>query len=239
MSNLHTSTPEMISILVPSRGRPESFAEMVRSAVTAACDPSAIEVVVRLDADDQWGEYPDSVDDFGVVTVVGKRNTLSSLWNDCYAEASGDILMHCGDDIRFRTNCWDYMVEEQFDDSEDRLILVYGRDGIADERMATHSFLSREWVEAVGYFAYPSFSSDYTDLFFHTIAERLGRLHFIPELYTEHLHPAVGKAVYDQTHLDRLERDKTDRNVDRWEEAQPDLERAIAVLGGLLDPPIQ
>lgn len=221
----------MISLLVPTRRRPESFAQMAESAWEAAMFPRQVEIVARSDDDDT---LPPAL---GQVNIVGRRATLSSLWNDCAVEASGEILMQCADDIRFRTAGWDEHVRLAFDEHPDRIVYVYGRDGIADERMATHGFMHRSWLKTVGYFTWPHFTSDYGDLWNHTIAERLGRLHYIEEVYTEHLHPAVGKAPLDETHRDRVERDKTDKNYERWEAAQPDLDRAVERLAAVMSGP--
>ena len=142
--------------------------------------------------------------------------------------------MQCADDIRFRTPGWDEAVIEAFEKYDDKIVYVYGRDGIADERMATHGFMHRRWYEALGYFTWPAFSSDYGDLWNHTIARKLDRLHYIEEVYTEHLHPAVNKAELDATHRDRIDRDQGGVNEKIWQEAQDDLNEAVIVLGGLL-----
>lgn len=220
----------VISLLVPSRGRPESFKEMVRSAYDNADSPSLVEVVARLDDDDP------AKDDYQFPHIEGPRSTLSGLWNDAAVVAEGSLLMQCADDIRFRTKGWDHYVREAWSQYPDGIFYLYGRDGIADERMATHGFMHRRWYEALGYFTWPHFSSDYGDLWNHTIAERLDRLHYIPELYTEHLHPAAGKGELDQTHLDRIERDKGGVNAAIWEQALPDLDAAVSVLAELLHP---
>lgn len=224
----------IISLLTPSRGRPKSFHEMVESAYSTASHPAGIEVVARLDDDDpERASYQPFVP-----VLVGPRTTLSSYWNECAAQASGEILMQCADDIRFRTYGWDELVIEAFEDYADHIVYVYGRDGIADQRMATHGFMHRRWYEALGYFTWPEFSSDYGDLWNHTIAERLDRLHYIEEVYTEHLHPAVDKGPMDQTHRERLQRDQGGVNEQIWAEAQPSLNQAVAVLAGLLQTPL-
>lgn len=223
----------IISLLTPSRGRPESFHQMIDSAYSTASYPAQIEIVARLDSDDR------SLPKYGAEWLTGPRITLSNYWNECAAKASGEILMQCADDIRFRTENWDEVVREAFKDYADRIVYVYGRDGIADERMATHGFMHRRWYETLGYFTWPRFSSDYGDLWNHTIAKRLGRLHYIEELYTEHLHPAVDKAPMDETHRERVERDKGGANQKIWEGAQPFLDEAVKKLGRELTPPAQ
>lgn len=206
---------------------------MASDAIMQADFPSEIEIIVRLDEDDpeDYGWTDEAVH---VSAFTGPRQTLSDLWNQCARMATGDILMQCADDIRFRTQGWDSLVREAFDNYPDKIAYVYGRDGIADKRMATHGFMHRRWYEALGYFTWPEFTSDYGDLWNHTIAERLGRLHFIEELYTEHLHPAVGKAPIDETHRERMERDEGGVNEQIWQDAQPHLTEAVASLAELL-----
>lgn len=223
----------MISLLVPSRGRPEAFGVMCQSALFWADRRDDIEIVLRQDEDSPY--LLDSGDDW-LVPLIGPRHPLSSLWNDCADAASGDILMQCADDIRFRTPGWDTLVIEAFDQYPDRIAYIYGRDGIADQRMATHGFMHRRWYETLGYFTWPHFTSDYGDLWNHTIAQRLDRLHYLPDLFTEHLHPSVGKGEWDLTHQERVERDKTDENWRRWDDAQPDLDEAVQKLFGQMKP---
>lgn len=202
---------------------------MVETAYDNAWKPAQIEVVARLDDDDE------SLPKYGMSCLVGPRTTLSSYWNECAGSAHGELLMQCADDIRFRSEGWDHYVRKAFEGYPDKIAYVYGRDGIADERMATHGFMHRRWYEALGYFTWPEFSSDYGDLWNHTIAERLGRLHYIEEVYTEHLHPAVDKAPMDQTHRERVERDEGGVNHKIWEESQDDLTEAVVRLGSLLE----
>ena len=209
---------------------------MVPASGRARCHPSVahgesgkVEVVARLDSDDV------SLPKYGTEWIVGPRSTLSGLWNECAAACSGDIMFQMGDDIRFRTPGWDSIVRAAAAEYPDGVYLIYGRDGIADKRMATHGATSRVWYETLGYFTWPHFSSDYGDLYRHTIAARLGRLHFVEQLYTEHLHPAVDKAPMDETHRERVERDKTDKNHEVWEKVQPHLQDAQRQLSEVID----
>lgn len=237
-----TTYAPRVSLLVPTRGRPDQFWEMVTSAVATAT--GSIEFSrVRDFGDptrDRYLEYPrlwepDAFRMWDSFNYTEDGYSLSGLWNLAAEVVEGDILMQCADDIRFRTDGWDRAVIDAFDQYPDKIVYVYGRDGITDERMATHGFMHRRWYETLGYFTWPEFSSDYGDLWNHTIAERLGRLHYLPDVYTEHLHPSVGKAELDQTHLDRIDRDADDRNYERWEAAQPALDEAVAKLQAIID----
>jgi hypothetical protein len=182
--------------------------------MTTAEDPDDVDFTFYVDDDDR--ATLDFLNNYergrfcGVVT--GERVVLSEMWNRCYENFTStqnrpdDIFMHCGDDIVFHTPGWDTLVKNAFDAVPDKIVLVYGRDGIQDEGLATHGFYSRRAVEALGYFVPPYFSSDYNDLWLTEIYREVGRLVYLPEMYTEHMHPVAGKAEYDQTHQDRLAR---------------------------------
>src|SRR5207245_455849 len=91
-------------------------------------------------------------------------------------------------------------------------------------------FYSREWIAALGYFMPPYFSSDYNDTWLSACADAVDRRLFIPTMYTEHMHPAVGKGPLDQTHRDRLDRHRQD-NVDQlYADLQPKRDEDILKL---------
>lgn len=221
----------MISILCPSRGRPNDLTAMVGTALDLAANPDAVEVIVRLDDDDRRiGGYlflPN------ITYLAGPRRLLSDCWNEAADHANGEILMHAGDDIRFRTPGWDRLVVDAM--PADGIGFVYGRDGFQDERLGTHGFITRRWVDAVGYFVPPLFSSDFNDTWLNEVADRIGRRIYLPELYTEHLHPAAGKGEWDQTHQERLERGAADDVGRIWRETEGlrdrDADRLRSVMG--------
>lgn len=208
-----TWIPGRISLLVPSRDRPDRLAEMWRSAESTAARPDDLELVVRLDDDEpkmsryaEWQECNKTQ----VTIIVGPRILLSQTWNVCLAVASGEILMHGNDDVLFRTPRWDEDLREAFARYPDGIVLVHGRDGIHDGGMATLGFYHRRWVETLGYLCPPHFSSDYNDTWNSTVADMVGRRVFLPQVLTEHMHPAVGKGPLDRTHQERLSRHSQD-----------------------------
>lgn len=190
----------VVSVLAPSRGRPAALQEMADSAHATAVGP--VEVVAYVDDDDP-ADYSTVT---GVRIVAGPRIVLSDCWNRLAAEATGSILGMGSDDIRFRTDSWDAKIRAAFALFADRIVFVYGRDGIHDEKLGTHGFVHRRWVETVGYFTWPEFPADYADTWLHELAARVGRSVFLPDVYIEHLHFLVGKAEVDQTHRERLAR---------------------------------
>lgn len=201
----------MISVLVPTRNRPDNVRRLLTSAFNTA--DTEVEFVFYVDQDDPRREETLSeIFREGAKVVYGgdERIVLSQMWNLCAEVAYYPIMMHCGDDIVFRSAGWDTRVRDEFDACADKILFVHGRDGYQDAKLGTHGFLHRNWVDAVGYFVPPYFSSDYNDLWLTEVADALGRRRYVPEIYTEHMHPVIGKGTWDQTHQERLVRHQRD-----------------------------
>jgi hypothetical protein len=199
---------------------------MVCSAHATASYDLRVQVVAYLDNDDpQLDTYRRFDYPVPTLLVVGERCTLSDAWNRAAAEADGDVLMLAADDLRFRTPAWDIIVAGTLSGLfPDGIGLVYGRDGHADRRMATHPFVTSRWVDVVGRFTAPYFAADYVDLWLHDVATRIDRALFLPGLLIEHMHPSFGKGEWDRTHEERLERAKRADLPTLWDST--DWERA-------------
>lgn len=193
-----------------------------------------VEFVFYVDEDDD--SSLDVISQHGGKIITGPRVVLSEMWNRCAERASHNVMMHCGDDIIFRSDHWDSIVLNEFEQVPDKILLVYGRDGFQDEKLGTHSFIHRNWVDTVGYFVPPYFSSDYNDTWLNEVAIALGRRRYVPEIYTEHMHPAAGKGVLDITHQERLARHTRD-NVEniyasKQDERYADVKKLQAFIAG-------
>jgi hypothetical protein len=188
----------------------------VRSTVSAQ---EEVELVFYVDEDDQ--DTLAAVNDVQGLAVVGPRIILAECWNRCAEAASGEILGQMGDDIIFHTGDWDVLLTSTFALFEDRICFVYGRDGVHDQRLGTHGFVHRRWIEAVGYFTPPYFSHDYCDAWLNDVAWLIDRKIYRATLYTEHLHPDVGKATSDRTLQEHAEAGKRDNVTALYQKLEP------------------
>ena len=183
------------------------FARMAESAY-AALDggESAIEILARFDDDDPVSAR--SAGQTGAKVIVGARDrVMTRYWNELVPRALGEILMLANDDIVFRTPGWNVLVEAEFAKVPDRIVLVGGDDGVVHGTAIPHPFLSRRWVQTLGYMAAPYFESDYGgDTWNEDVAKALGRRVYLPDLLIEHCHFIYGKAAIDDTARERLAR---------------------------------
>lgn len=200
----------MISILVPTRGRPARFEEMTKSVWTSVEELNQVEIVAYLQDDDILA--PSYRDTHGLTKFVhGPRLVMSDMWNALLPHAAGDILQQSADDVIYRTLGWDLKVEEAFAACPDKILMCYGDDlGPNGKNFATLPFVSRRWVDTVGYFTGPGFSADYSDTWVNDVAGMISRKKFLP-IEIEHCHHLWGKAPLDQTYKENAERMAKDR----------------------------
>jgi hypothetical protein len=218
-----------ISLLCPTRKRPERLRQMIDSVWdTATVIP---EILCYVSHDDD--SYDKSVP---VPFIRGPRLTMSDLWNALVPHARGDIFMLCADDVIFRTPGWDREIEKAFAEVPDKILLAFADDGSPNgKRFASLPFVSRKWVETLGYFTGPGFSADYSDTWPFDVATMIGRVKYVPVLI-EHMHHLWGKSAKDEVYtenLERLTRDRPDKlYADRLPERIRDAEKLRAVMNG-------
>ena len=110
-----------------------------------------------------------------------------------------EIIGVMGDDIRMQTRDWDKLVYERL---HGRLGLVHGRDGIQNDKLPTHPFISSRIISALGFIQPSGLHHFYGDNFYQELLTPLGLIQYVPELFTEHLHFTVGKSPDDPTYQD-------------------------------------
>lgn len=198
-----------ISLLTPTRGRPENVQRLMDSAFKFCRDPKDIEFVFWIDDDDNSYDIP-KLEARGAIVLRGPRIVLAQMWNECWKAASGPYYLHTGDDIVFKTSNWDALFVKPFEESDDKILFVHGDDkGPRGREFGTHGMVHKNWTDTVGRFVPPYFASDWCDAWFNDVANALGRRRFVP-VVTEHFHPIWGKAEWDLTHQERMHRHATE-----------------------------
>ena len=225
---------EMISLLLPSRKRPLEFKRMAESVIATLKRP--VEIVARFDDDDL--ESAELAHKDGALVIVGPRlREMTIYWNECFDACSGEIVGQLNDDVIFRTPGWDEQIQEAFDSCADKILMVHGDHlgGYDGRQFGPHPFVHRRWVEALGYFIPPYFSSDHGDTWVNDLANALGRRRFLP-FVIEHMHFSVGKMQVDETTLDRLKRHEEDHPEAIYEAKLDERVADANKLGALMNP---
>lgn len=105
----------MISVLTPTRGRPQALAESVDSLMDLAEEPSNVEVLAAVDPDDVEGYVRPlpALYDVWVSSVRHGYIGIHCYYNFLATHAAGDWLLIWNDDALMRTQGWDKIVESQ------------------------------------------------------------------------------------------------------------------------------
>jgi len=199
------------SIIIPTKKREIAVNELLESIYSTSDNFEKIEICFYIDYNDKETEtyILKLIEKYGknIKYTTSETNiNLSQMWNYAYENIStGEIIMLCGDDIRFRTKSWDTIIKNEFLKVNDKILLVFGDDLLQNERLATHSFVHRKWIEVSGFWLPPYFCADYVDTWLDFVARKINRIKYLPNIITEHMHFSVNKSAYDENTKKRLE----------------------------------
>jgi len=176
-----------VSILTPTRDRPEMARAMMESAGPGH------EFLFYVDEDD-----PAIYD---VPIVRGPRVRLGVVWNHLARKASGDYLMMGNDDLIFRSENWAERLQEVL--PPDKAGVACFDDGINGGKHFAFPIITRRWYELVGQFTAEVFTFGYHDTWIFDIAQMADKSYYIGDVLVEHIHPTVGKRPADKTFRER------------------------------------
>ena len=214
-----------ISILCPSRGRPNDLERLIKSVANTATESGRVEILVYVDDDDpEKFNYVMAHKNLATDPAVGQLLNVdllidepltTPLLNNILADrAQGNILMIANDDQVFVDKNWDVRIDEEAAKFPDDIYCMWFDEGRYHEKICTFPILSRKWVDTLGYIEPFLFEHFNCDLWTWQIGQMIGRLNYIPDILVEHLHPDTGKSEADETTERNLkggrpERDKT------------------------------
>lgn len=200
---------QVISLLAPTRGRPEQALRLALSVLATAVNPRRVEVLFYVDLDDpEKSNYIDAFEQaksqleqfMRCQLLMGEPIGISKAWNELAARSQGNLLIMAADDQTYNDAGWDDRLDQEIEKFPDQIFCMWFNDGHWGEKLCTFPIVSRKWCLTLGYFTTGLFECLYDDLWIMDLAKRLGRLHYISDVLTEHLHWSYGKAEIDATY---------------------------------------
>lgn len=199
----------MIAILCPSRARPEGYRRMFDSAVTTT------EANVYLFGGSNGGDdYMDTQYPIDMPTCY--------MWNDLARQALANpkirLFMLGADDMLFATPGWDKALIEHYSRLDNK-IQVYHLQDSRDDEGTPHPIVTREYIEALGYFLPPLFLHWYVDTWTVGIAKAAGCFTHLKDFMLIHAKPSDhGRPDDTHTRIRALGWAQRDKEV--WEACQ-------------------
>jgi len=185
------ATPK-ISIVVPSRGRPENAHRLLKAINDTAKDHVTVTFAVDKD-DDTISQYPQD----NVMPVTG-GSMVNALNEQALTEAHFyPYVGFLGDDTLPHDGWYPKIIWalERQDNS-----IVYGNDLIQGENLPTGVFMDSNIVKTLGFMAPVNQKQLFVDNFWKLLGEELGTLTYVDDAIIEHLHPLAEKAPHDATY---------------------------------------
>ena len=222
-----------ISLICPTRGRPQQFRGMVQSAVATA--DGEIEVMAGISKDDPtWADYLPLPTVAKAILLENRIDDIGlAVWNNMLCNLSkGNIMALVGDDMRIRTPGWDTIALRAM--PVDGIAVLYPQDGVYGN--ATFPMFSRAWLALCkGTIAPTNLQRWYIDQWPAEIARMIGRLKKLENVLFEHLHPMAGKAMRDDTYR-RLTHEIANEDAEQYHSKELTAERArlAAVMEGAM-----
>lgn len=188
-------------VIVPSRGRPHTVAEMAE-AFERTCTEITTDLVIAVDADDPRRSEYEAVTlaqrGYGVLLVVNSPSSMVRALNYTASmlieDRNPSTIAFMGDDHRPRTKGWD---RAYLDALAVRPGIVYGNDLIQGPNLPTQCAMSTEVVRALGHMAPPVLTHLYVDNYWRDLGRAADCLTYLPDVVIEHVHPIAGKAAVD------------------------------------------
>ncbi len=143
------TTPEL-SLIVPTRERPERLRAFLHSLDATAECPERVEVILVIDEDDVQSVRHQCQRISTREVMVPPRQTMGSLNTAGYEAARGRYLMLLNDDVVARTTGWDQRILDCFKSTPDDILLVHVNDGLFGESLCTFPIVSRLFCEMAG-----------------------------------------------------------------------------------------
>ena len=172
-----------VSVLLPTRGRIEPVKKSVQSLLDTAIEPENIEILFRLDDDDDTD--PEELQSLHshVKIITGPRlkgyQSLDKFYNELCEIATGEWLFLWNDDAVMLSDCWDLFLLEE---CENKLLVQVGEEAMFSNLNPMECFTSpfpimnKRYYEILGHFSLSYYNDTYVGVVM-MLAEQMCKTH--------------------------------------------------------------
>jgi hypothetical protein len=223
-----------VSILIPSRDRPQLLKRLLESIEAKTFDLAGIEILLTVDEDDpqlqKYGKIADGVKfcDFSI-NVVERDPCFPAYYNGMAEIANGNMLWVLNDDCLIQTAGWDARVTyraQEFKDNHKHNIW-YGDIGDTTRNYNNNGqyscfpMMSREAFHTLGYFFNPKIIAWGTDKYLkHVFTQAKAGIIDLTDIMVEHAH-----LQDDETHKVLINRLRSYAGQECTVDYSPEIER--------------
>lgn len=187
----------MISLIHPSRSRPEKALETFKNWINKASGEHHIEYILSIDDNDPHKEkYLQLFDN----AYVHPNDCVVQAANNGAANSTGEILVYLSDDFDCPQN-WDQLIVNKLSmPQHDEKVILHVNDGLQPMTNAvlTIPIMTRALYKELGYFFYQEYKSMWCDVDLYMTTKQF--LVAAPEIVFPHMHHSRGHCTNDETY---------------------------------------
>lgn len=221
----------MLTLVVPSRGRPENMARLVEK-----CKYEDVDLLgVFNTADDRLDEY--KALSCAWIPFSGPDGVVAPLNEGVMKAPYHEFIGFMGDDHLPSSSGWVEQLCSRLESvgSTKGLAIVYGDDGLMGRDLPTAVFMHRKIVDELGWMAPPVLRHLFCDNFWKDLGTDLGILSYVSSAKITHLHPHADVGVswdstYELANTPNLTRDRDFYELYRKYDYPGDLARVSKLL---------
>lgn len=189
--------PYKISVIHPSRSRPDQAEKTIKLWLDNAKNKIDIEYVLSVDVDDPClPKYKNVADKYGIKLYRAVNKSVVDAINRGTRNSTGNIIVVTSDDFSCPPD-WDVKLMNELEGKEDFLLKT--QDGI-QPTLITLPILDRKYFDRFDYVYYKGYKHMFCDEELTTVGHMLGRV-INSDLLFEHLHYSVGKSKKDELNI--------------------------------------
>lgn len=160
----------MIALLCPTRARPEKCKRMIESVRATTTTPIVIYLAISAQDKPDYAVMPNDPR-VSVVQLTMPDYPTCHKWNKlasiAMTQTDASLFMLAADDMIFTTPCWDEALLKEYNKTPH----VYHLRDSRDENGTPHPIVTREYIDAMGYFLPPIFLHWFVDSWTVAIAK--------------------------------------------------------------------
>lgn len=185
-----------ISLLLPTRGRPNLLKRLFQSIIDNSYALNNIEIILYLDKDDQQSHEIDAPR-LNIIKLIGDQSTMGGYNTKCLNHSSGNIIILMNDDLTIETPGWDTIIADFAFTFPDGIFMAYPNDTETHGSMCTFPIMSRKTCKILAR-PYPGeYQALYIDQHLFDIFIRLrqlgeNRMYFLSDIIFRHNHFVSG-----------------------------------------------
>jgi len=160
----------MIVLITPTRNRPELCKRMVDSARATADNPIEVYLGIASEGNNYPQEYRYILAQQSLMEESPTVAIVNLLADEAMKDPDNKLFMVVGDDAIFDTKGWDTALIKAYEALENK-IHVFSFQDSRSKNGTPHPIVTREFIEAMGYFATPIFLHFFVDTWLVDIAK--------------------------------------------------------------------